>query len=214
MKSVMISINPKWCEFIASGKKIIEVRKTKPKLKAPFKCYIYCTKASKKHQTISGHMVLNDDELFRHPIKGIKYGNSIELMMYEADKDYNKDNFLNGKVIGEFVCDFIYENISYDSKETCVSVDDMKKYANGKPLYGWHISDLVIYDRPKELSEFNKPCTDPFQYCQGCEHGLIQYPSDDVETYEDLAGCCFDTVCLNHLQKPPQSWCYVEEARV
>lgn len=148
MKSVMISINPKWCELIASGQKTVEVRKTKPKLKAPFKCYIYCT------------------------------------------KDYNKDNFLNGKVIGEFVCDFIYENISYDSKETCVSVDDMKKYANGKPLYGWHISDLVIYDRPKELSEFNKPCTDPFQYCQGCEHGLIQ------------------------LQKPPQSWCYVEEARV
>ncbi|MBP5781471.1 MAG: hypothetical protein J6X34_09600 [Clostridia bacterium] len=44
MKAVMISIRPNWCEMIASGKKIVEVRKTKPKLDPPFKCYIYCTK--------------------------------------------------------------------------------------------------------------------------------------------------------------------------
>lgn len=43
-QAVLISINPKWCELIASGKKTIEVRKTKPKLLPPFKCYIYCTK--------------------------------------------------------------------------------------------------------------------------------------------------------------------------
>lgn len=42
-KSVLISINPKWCELIASGKKTVEVRKTRPKLETPFKCYIYCT---------------------------------------------------------------------------------------------------------------------------------------------------------------------------
>lgn len=45
MKSVLISIRPKWCELIASGKKTIEVRKTAPKLPTPFKCYIYETKA-------------------------------------------------------------------------------------------------------------------------------------------------------------------------
>lgn len=42
-QAVLISINPKWCELIASGRKTIEVRKTKPKLLPPFKCYIYCT---------------------------------------------------------------------------------------------------------------------------------------------------------------------------
>lgn len=42
-KSVLISIRPKWCELIASGEKTIEVRKTRPKLETPFKCYIYCT---------------------------------------------------------------------------------------------------------------------------------------------------------------------------
>ena len=42
-KSVLISIRPKWCEKIVNGEKTIEVRKTRPKLQTPFKCYIYCT---------------------------------------------------------------------------------------------------------------------------------------------------------------------------
>ena len=44
MKAVLMSIRPQWCELIASGKKTIEVRKTRPKLETPFKVYIYCTK--------------------------------------------------------------------------------------------------------------------------------------------------------------------------
>jgi hypothetical protein len=43
MKAVMISIRPEWCEKIASGEKTMEVRKTRPKIEPPFKCYIYCT---------------------------------------------------------------------------------------------------------------------------------------------------------------------------
>lgn len=105
-QAVLISIRPKWCELIANGKKTVEVRKNSPKLKTPFKCYIYCTKPSKRHQTICGCMVLNSDELFRHPRKGIKYGDSIELM---CEDDYSADNFLNGKVIGEFMCRTIEE---------------------------------------------------------------------------------------------------------
>ena len=42
-KSVLISIRPEWCQKIASGEKTIEVRKKRPKLAPPFKCYIYCT---------------------------------------------------------------------------------------------------------------------------------------------------------------------------
>lgn len=114
--AVMISIKPKWCRRIAVGEKTLEVRKTKPKLKPPFKCYIYCTKPSKKYQTVCGCMVLNSDELYRHPEQGIKYGDSIELMLCE---DYTKDNFLNGKVIGEFVCDEIekYETEFYQDDD-------------------------------------------------------------------------------------------------
>ena len=58
-KAVMLSIRPKWCEKIASGEKTIEVRKTKPKLETPFKCYIYCTLPKYPHEdfiaTIQGH---------------------------------------------------------------------------------------------------------------------------------------------------------------
>lgn len=187
-KAVMISIKPQWCELIAKKQKTIEVRKTKPKLKTPFKCYIYETKGL--YRGIGGCL-----------FPGL------------------------GKVIGEFVCDYIEKYSSVQSKiKDCIeyqislqklcedinlSIYEFCSYGNGKTLYGWHISDLVIYDKPKKLYEFNKLCTEPYQYCQGCKHGLVQYPSD-VETYEDLAGCCFDIVCLNQLQKPPQSWCYVE----
>ena len=180
MKSVLLSVRPKWCELIANGKKTIEIRKTKPKLNTPFKCYIYCTKPSKKYQTVAGSMVLNDDELFKLPNGEIKYGNSIELIAYD---NYSKDNFLNGKIIGEFVCDridtirkrgiddnFDYCYLSLDKwgnddiepeitavKNSCVLRDDLNDYGeNSRMFYGWHISNLVIYDEPKELSEFYK----------------------------------------------------------
>lgn len=42
-KSVMLSVRPERCEKICCGEKTIEVRKTRPKLQTPFKCYIYCT---------------------------------------------------------------------------------------------------------------------------------------------------------------------------
>ena len=45
-KAVLISIRPEWCEKIARGEKTVEVRKTRPKLDTPFKCYIYCTKGN------------------------------------------------------------------------------------------------------------------------------------------------------------------------
>lgn len=40
-KAVLISIRPMWCEKIINGRKTIEVRKTRPKMNPPFKCYIY-----------------------------------------------------------------------------------------------------------------------------------------------------------------------------
>ena len=46
-KAVLISIRPEWIEKIARGQKTIEVRKTRPSLSLPFKCYIYCTKPGK-----------------------------------------------------------------------------------------------------------------------------------------------------------------------
>lgn len=219
--AVLISIRPEWCEKIARGEKTVEVRKTRPKLDTPFKCYIYCTKASVKYQTICGCHVLNSDELYRHPEQGIKHGDSIELMLCE---NYTKDNFLNGKVVGEFTCDRIYEirkrgipeNFDYcylslnewgnDDIETeiraisasCVSKEELNAYGAKAPLlYGWHISDLKIYETPKELTEFHT-----WKKCKSCSKS----------GYESTA-YIYDENCMVPvaITKAPQSWCYVEE---
>lgn len=193
MKSVLISIQPKWCELIANGKKTIEVRKTRPKIETPFRVYIYCT-----------------------------YGNE-------------KENYCvgkRGKVIGEFVCDKIvkydYQVIACAKYEVnggcvkeelrynagaCLTAEEMFSYSKGKPLYGWNISELKIYDNPKELREFTNACPDKYRYCQGCKYGFynISSSSEEYAIYHGGQYDSFETVCTNVITRPPQSWFYVEE---
>ncbi len=85
MRSVLISINPKWCELIASGKKTVEVRKTRPKIDTPFKVYIYETKGKLRWCNKC------QDSDCERPYPG--------CACFEG----------YGKVIGEFVCDQIDE---------------------------------------------------------------------------------------------------------
>ncbi len=145
MKSVLISIQPKWCELIASGKKTVEVRKTKPKLETPFKCYIYCTK---------------DNSFAEKTLRG--FDENGKAIYYKAHK---------GKVIGAFVCDKIYDikphfdtptfpnqyicGWEYGEEYACLSFEELTSYLNGKQGCAWHISDLVIYDEPRALGDFN-----------------------------------------------------------
>ncbi len=181
MKSVLISIRPKWVEKIANGEKTIEVRKTAPKCKEPFKCYIYCTKD--------------------------KYE-----WLYRVDNNgYGKPQSWHGKVIGEFICDWIkkitphcdidgfvnqyihgYPAILGDND--CLSFNDMKAYLGNKKGYDWHISDLKIYDKPKELREFCIPCK---TNCEDCKEPLF---------YD----CWREKGRVKVVTRPPQSWCYVE----
>lgn len=168
MKSVLISIQPKWCELIANGEKTIEIRKSHPNRPTPFKCYIYCTKSRKP---------------------------------YESFGVNNKPVECGGYVIGEFECKDIrnYCNDPYglpeyfisDLKATCLTMEDLWNYGKGKELYGWHISDLVIYEQPKPLSDFVK-CNYPWD-CGVCDY------------YDSLAMSC------EKPKRPPQSWCYVED---
>lgn len=158
MKSVLISIQPKWCELIASGKKTVEVRKTKPKLETPFKVYIYCTQDKKFN------FCTDNGEQYTH--------------------------IGNGKVIGEFVCDTMTyakcgEYCILPKSKTQIDELDLLDYADGKPLYGWHISNLVIYDKPRELGEFR---------------------SYNVRTYLENGYI----MPIHEMKTPPQIWCYVE----
>lgn len=182
-KAVMLSIRPKWCEKIANGEKTIEVRKTRPKMNTPFKCYIYCTLPKYPHEDFIA-------------------------------TDYPRPQFYGGgKVIGEFTCDRVYK-IDKDStdflfkagglsvykqaaEEKCglrvaMTDDELHGYLGHCQGYGWHISDLKIYDTPKEVSEFSRP----FENC--------------IDKVCDEFGC---ESCENggHIKRPPQSWYYVEE---
>ena len=194
MKSVLISTRPKLVEKIChkigedeTGKAIYEksneVRKTAPK-EVTFKCYIYETKGQYVKFTHGAHT---------------KYG------------------YGRGKVIGEFICDRIICSQAYfdsqgknhltnvfpdDIKKTCLDEYDLWDYIAGKAVkanqmydgYLWHISDLKIYDKPKELSEFRKPC-DRFLDCCTCRRLVHnEYMS-----------------CDNKITRPPLSWCYVED---
>ena len=143
MKSVIKSLRPDVCMRIANGEQSIIVAKSAPK-EVPFKVYMYQT----RHKC--GCRIINE----------------------VLDGVYN-----SGKVIGEVICDKVdkyesdiimcakwetnggevKENLRYNAG-ACLSAEEMFDYSNGKPLYGWHITDRKIYDEPKELREFFVPC--------------------------------------------------------
>ena len=235
MKSVLISIKPKWCDLIASGRKTLEIRKTRPKLSTPFKCYIYCTKA-KDYFSIGNGVYACIDELYRLPTGEIKFGDSFELAANWVD-EYSADNFLNGKVIGEFVCDYITQlfnvctdkwdylnGMAHDNEKMIVSMANLTEielhnYANGKNCYAWHISDLKIYDNPKELSDFAVTDMKHVQRC-GARERVFNNPDFTNGVYLRGAYYCnkYNDFCdkcrTKKLDRPPQSWCYVENLEV
>ncbi len=148
MKSILMSIRPEWCKKIFDGEKTIEVRKTRPLIDMPFKVLVYCTKA--KHIPEDGlYFLPNDKQLYL----GCKK-KDLGFVCLEGD-------FRNGKVIGEFVCDKIDEYEAnergwyiYPQDETCLLCDEIAHYGKGKPLYGWHITEPKLFDKPRELTEF------------------------------------------------------------
>lgn len=171
-KAVLISIQPKWCELIASGQKTLEVRKTKPKLKPPFKCYIYCT-------------LKGSNEFFKENLNGDV-----------AKWNRGKWDLRKGKVIGEFTCDTFVLDRTYGHDPlfygaACMNAIEVAAYALNNPMYGWHISDFKIYDKPRELSEFANSSS------------RLRF-SDTKDGFP---------LQWSGLQKPPQSWCYVKEVQ-
>lgn len=154
--AVLLSVRPKWCELIANGKKTIEVRKTKPKIRPPFKCYIYCTKP----KMITKYVFKPEDyPEYMRPEK------PVFCKVPDGSSPYCSVVNGNGKVIGEFICEetecFTADYRSDEkqttriAKQACLRIAELIDYQDELPcLYGWHISDLVIYDKPKELSEF------------------------------------------------------------
>lgn len=227
MESVLISTKPKWCAKICheigkdeTGKpiyeKCIEVRKSAPK-EVPFKAYIYCTKGKPYLYRV------DDDNNF-------ELTNTLRPKTYEYVKDYCEQN---GKVIGEFICDKIYPikaerydggstECSRKSVFTLLPAEEHNALLNATRLtneeifdylggegewgYGWHISDLKIYDKPKELSEFYAPCPIKNKDCENC----IRYGKPYDWDFDEKQGLIY---CTRRLSRSPQSWQYIDEVK-
>lgn len=186
MKAVLLSIRPNWCKLIWSGMKTVEVRKTRPKLETPFKVYIYCT----------GH----DGFVMKLPKAGVQK--------------------MDGRVIGQFTCEKIdklvhigtmmdiniltldgwYKPADALLQAACLTEAQAKKYLKGGDGYGWHISDLKIYDKPVKLKDFwaIQPCTHRGDCCT-CR----RWDAEKLICRGEAFG----------IERPPQSWYYVEEGR-
>lgn len=211
MKSVLISIKPEHCCNILNKDKILEIRTTCPAEWKKYldgktnikpescKVYIYCT----SHNNYKDSLYLADDG---------KY-----------DVDYyipsEKDFVLNGKVVTEFILNEIdkierdlndclpknrYETTAQQLKNSCLTEQKLWGYGKGKTLYAWHIDDLIIYDTPKELSDFKKENKCHYtDYEQGC--------CFENCTFFDLKDCDGK---YSKITVAPQSWCYVEEGEI
>lgn len=204
----MKSVSTQICEKVTCGDCTILVSKTAPKYKVPFKGYIYCCKA-KSQRRYSGY-------------EGA-YENSKGEIVYAQQH-----------IIGEFMCDEIIEwqhdrghqyyvdypddctsyfpYLKCHSEATGLKCSEIENYGKGKTLYGWHISDLKIYDTPKTLAEFYKCGAESFEELSDTE---------DLCSYCSRTGFCEGRWCdeayQNYLDvdfaltRAPSNWCYVEE---
>lgn len=203
MRAVLISIQPYWVFLIIAKtmgwnigeEKTVEIRKSCPKNDNWNKtAKIYCTKDKKSFSQIPK-----------------EYQPLMERLL--------------GKVIGEFVCDRIYE-IGYDYfypcgyevsmgeisrkelyEKSCLSFNQMDEYLKMELGYGWHISNLVIYDKPRELSEFYTKCDEGCEDCDFWKSVRVNADEYDMECSSSIYG-------HRLLKRPPQSWCYVESGGV
>lgn len=161
MKSVMLSIQPKWVEKIVTGKKTIEVRKSRPKIETPFKCYIYMTQGAFKDLGSYGEWV---------------YKNRMRVIgEFVCDKVYSIKN--RGSRFS--VADEEQSVTNEIARQSCLDYDDMVSYFGNKDGYGWHITDLKVYGNPKELIEFSRPCSYE-GLCFSCDRAKFTSKGDRI----------------------------------
>lgn len=183
-RAVMISILPWWCLEIAHGIKTVEVRKNKPNLPTPFKVYIYVPK--KRPLLAWGDVFRVNWETEFTTITGRSFD--------EASRIWD---IFNGNVMGEFVCDEIKRiDVPYPAYwheldksiidsvlgGTCLSLAQIHDYLGRRTGYGWHISDLKIYDEPKTLTQFIGLTKTRFGYAER----VLRHPPQSFFYVEEL----------------------------
>lgn len=198
MKAILMSIRPKWVAKILNGEKTIEIRKKFPKDYVGW-VYIYCTKE-------------NSNFLHNNCID-IWWVEDRDFQKKNKRLGLEQQSILNGKVVAIFWCDKV-EEIVYDyggvyemfqtnkldcdnlNAKSCLTDNELKQYLKPKREHGnicgkaIHITNLEIFDKPKELSKF-KHTIKKHYYNADFDYGGVE------------------EITLP-LTRAPQSWCYVE----
>lgn len=216
MKSILISIKPYWVEKILNKKKTIEIRKKFPKAYVGW-VYIYCTKA-KPYMNLWVSLTEEKCKKVIPSISEWQEDTDVDEFMnvefvnkypkYRGKKITFRPYNLNGKVVARFWCDNVTEYInggqwhddntfgSYDDyikdnilEKSCLAEEELFDYCEDLAFSSIHISNLVIFDKPKELNEFKRLA----------KGNKLDHSIDAINYVGGLP-----------LTKAPQSWCYVE----
>ena len=181
---ILASIKPYYYYLIAEEKKKIEVRKMALK-NLPQDIAFYMSKDEKSFAKIPKKF----QEKYRKHFGKI----GMRVVCDEVEEFHEWELSPQGKF-----ADFERERLENFLTAACLSEEEVVRYRENlpyfKPLYGWHISDLKIYDKPKPIMQFYKPCPIKIKNCPVCE------------LYSTYTGCC-----MNNIDRPPQSWVYVDE---
>lgn len=178
MKAIMISIKSKWCAKIMNGEKTIEVRKSKALARAIQKLidergyveiYVYYNKGSRRFP----RCVLNGKVVFKFRCYKVE-----EIDCIASD---------NGFAIKRYKTKEL--SIVDIMEKSCLVFEDLKDYLCYSNGYAIYISNLEIFDKPKELDDFKHYIKRRF-----CLVG----------------GGIGEDIFLQSLEKAPQNFCYVE----
>lgn len=187
MKAVILSLRPQWCEKIFNGSKSIEVRKSRPSIPTPFKVYVYQTKFKGGRGKIND--ILNDMRNFAYG-GGKVIGSFVcdSTTRYNCDKDY--DEYFIAGYIGAYM----------PFKEMCLTNKNLIEYGKGDALYGWHITEPKLFDKPRDITEF--------ALYGKCAEDCDEYDFCARDNEDGRMSCKYFK--RTFLKRPPQSYCFVE----
>lgn len=185
MKSILMSDRPEWVAKILNGEKIGEVRKNAPrqwldyfngKLRRkpfPIEVLIYCTAPNSEGGVIGrfdsegNHICYNRKVVAKFTLKEIFICNTKDRRTWEEP--------------------WFVETVK---DQLAMPIETLHDYVGDNVFYIWYISDLVIFDQPKELSEFRyKKVT--MKWDKNYHHRIVKKEIIPVK-------------------RAPQSWQYVE----
>ena len=194
MRKVLASLKPYYYYLVGEGIKTIEVRKNMPKASDwDNEVLFYMSKDEKSFAKIPKEF----QEKYRKHFGKV----GMQFICNKVD-EYNFHNGLTefnsmglpSRIYGSYLI------FADDYKSMCLSYDEVKNYGKGKTLYGWHISDLKIYDRPRELSDFYRECKKP---CKPNKGKILCITTKSLK----MNGCNGKIP----LTRAPQSWQYIED---